>query len=351
MKEIEPGSKVGRLLILERDYVREAERKELGKRDVPYYKCRCDCGAEISVMGTSLSTKRTQSCGCLRNERIRKRGRKVKNLEGMSFGHMRVIKIDDTKQKGYGKHAYWICECGLCGNTKSVRGSDLTTGLVVDCGCQRGYRLSVGSATNLSNVVFGHLTVIDRDFSIGTRSGQHAKWNCMCGLCGRIESIASDMLIRYGKDRCSACAKTTPMGELRIMELLDELGVEYIHDTSSLGCRYPGTNSLLYFDFVVNPNSDEKYIIEFDGIQHFKEVKRWERTMPLAERKKRDAYKNMWCCENNIPLIRIPYTALKKMNVDDVSIITSSFVIKGGGQGAKEDKNEQHYKPGALGPS
>lgn len=334
MEEITQGTRVGRLVVLGRDYQREEERRELGKRHWPYYKCRCDCGLETSVIGNSLLSGRTQSCGCLRAERMRRRGKNSKDLSQKQFGDLTVIEQDTSKATKCGKHMYWICSCNICGNTKSIRSSDLISGYVVDCGCRRSQRASKGRVVDLEGAEFGHLSVLERDLSVGYRSGKHARWNCRCDLCGAVESVSSSVLIRYGKDRCSVCAKTVPMGELKIMELLDELNLEYIHDTTSLGCRYPDTDSLLYFDFIVNPDSDSKYIIEFDGVQHFKEVKPWERSMPLTERRRRDAYKNKWCDEHGIPMIRIPYTALKNMCVDDVNILTSSFVIEGGGPSA-----------------
>jgi hypothetical protein len=35
--------------------------------------CRCDCGKCTTVLGRSLQNKRTQSCGCLRKEKLRAR--------------------------------------------------------------------------------------------------------------------------------------------------------------------------------------------------------------------------------------------------------------------------------------
>lgn len=40
-----------------------------------------------------------------------------------------------------------------------------------------------------------------------------------------------------------------------------------------------------------------------------------------------DNLKNDYCKRNNIPLIRIPYTQLKNLTIDDLLLNTSSFVI------------------------
>jgi hypothetical protein len=48
--------------------------------------------------------------------------------------------------------------------------------------------------------------------------------------------------------------------------------------------------------------------IEIDGAQHFKEVAYFDSNQSLIERQALDTQKNAKCLENNIQLIRIPYT-------------------------------------------
>lgn len=47
----------------------------------------------------------------------------------------------------------------------------------------------------------------------------------------------------------------------------------------------------------------------------------------LEEQKEKDNYKNDWCKNNNIPLIRIPYTHLKDLCIEDLLLETSTFII------------------------
>lgn len=47
--------------------------------------------------------------------------------------------------------------------------------------------------------------------------------------------------------------------------------------------------------------------IEFDGIQHFKNIGYWGDKKGLIENKKRDEIKNNYCINNNIKLIRVRY--------------------------------------------
>jgi hypothetical protein len=69
---------------------------------------------------------------------------------------------------------------------------------------------------------------------------------------------------------------------------------------------------------------NDKYLIEYDGRQHFSD----ENTIfNYNETLKHDKIKNQWCKENNIPLIRIPYTHLKDLCIEDLKLETSKFII------------------------
>lgn len=73
---------------------------------------------------------------------------------------------------------------------------------------------------------------------------------------------------------------------------------------------------------------NNQYLIEFDGIQHFFATSDRFCSEEVEKIKQRDAYKNQWCKENNIPLIRIPYTHLKDLVIEDLLLETTSFLVK-----------------------
>lgn len=54
------------------------------------------------------------------------------DLIGRRFGRLLVIK----KAEILNKKAYWLCECD-CGATKTIRGSHLSAGKIISCGCHR----------------------------------------------------------------------------------------------------------------------------------------------------------------------------------------------------------------------
>lgn len=60
---IKPGDRFGMLTVV--------SRAANAPRNHCRYLCRCECGNEVVVLGGSLRTGKTRSCGCLRRERMR----------------------------------------------------------------------------------------------------------------------------------------------------------------------------------------------------------------------------------------------------------------------------------------
>ena len=54
------------------------------------------------------------------------------NLTGKTFGKLTVVERDYSKSSERG--IYWITQCS-CGNTKSIRSTNMTRGRTVSCGC------------------------------------------------------------------------------------------------------------------------------------------------------------------------------------------------------------------------
>ena len=91
----------------------------------------------------------------------------------------------------------------------------------------------------------------------------------------------------------------------------------------------------LRFDFFL---PEQYYLIEYDGEQHFKEGS-WSnlsRGINLLTYQKRDEIKNKWCEDNNIPLIRIPYTHYNNLCIEDLLLETSKFIVCGNGDSSDQ---------------
>lgn len=64
------GRRFGRLLVLRREGTYYYDD---GFVAAPTWRCRCDCGRETVVQGACLRRGTTRSCGCLAQERKRRR--------------------------------------------------------------------------------------------------------------------------------------------------------------------------------------------------------------------------------------------------------------------------------------
>ena len=121
------GQSFGRLTVIEKDI--QASKKH-GRA---YWLCQCSCGNQKTIAGLSLIRGATQSCGCLRNERVFETV--CKNEIGNRYGLLTVISMDPERDQ-YGR-VKWICQCD-CGTIKSINGADLRSGNTQSCGCKQG---------------------------------------------------------------------------------------------------------------------------------------------------------------------------------------------------------------------
>ena len=70
------------------------------------------------------------------------------------------------------------------------------------------------------------------------------------------------------------------------------------------------------FDCALFQNNRLIGLLEYDGEQHFKPVELWGGEEQLKIQQQRDKNKDEWCKENNIKLIRIPYTDYDKITIE-----------------------------------
>lgn len=89
--------------------------------------CECECGNMKEIYKSNITNYKTKSCGCLE----KKNRKKFKDLTGMSFG--RLIAIAPTDQR-VDRNVVWECLC-KCGNQVFVSARNLTRGDTKSCGC------------------------------------------------------------------------------------------------------------------------------------------------------------------------------------------------------------------------
>lgn len=249
-----------------------------------FWACKCKCGEYTVVSASHLQDGHTKSCGCLDHP----------NLLGKTFDYLTVI--DRQSDNG----AIWTCRC-KCGKSTKARTADLLSGHTKSCGCMQ----SEMRRSELIGQKFGKLTAL---YATDKVNGTSIVWHCICDCDNEID-VPRDRLVS-GNTKSCGCLKS--QGEFKILNILQSLKIDYIKEYSFQDCIFPDSKTLARFDFYL---PDYNCCIEYDGKQHFKSENRgWNNQEHLEKTQYRDNIKNEYCKNNNVPLIRIPYWDLEKIN-------------------------------------
>ena len=93
------------------------------------WRCKCDCGNEITVTTKSLRDGNTRSCGCLHREKVSKQF--SKDISNQIFGNLTAL--EPTAERKHGS-IVWKCLCN-CGNIHYTTTELLLSGNTQSCGC------------------------------------------------------------------------------------------------------------------------------------------------------------------------------------------------------------------------
>lgn len=222
------------------------------------------------------------------------------DLSNQVFGRLTALYKCDYKK---GNKYPWHCKC-QCGNECDIPTQDLIKGKTKSCGCLRkeivskiGIKTGVINgqkrAKDLTNQNFGSLVALK---PTKEKRETNIIWECKCN-CGNYIKVPSADLLSGNTTSCG-CIKSK--GQNRIAQLLNENNISFVTEKTFENFYYDNSKGKPRFDFFIN----NSYLIEFDGIQHFKSIDFFN--ISLEEQQKRDSIKNNWCLQNNLPLIRIP---------------------------------------------
>lgn len=283
------GQKFGKLTVIQKDKIKY-------KDGSAHWLCQCDCGNIKSINGASLRKGHTTSCGCNQSQSSKL------NLLGKTFGRLTVLKEVEKPEQVSQKASYWLCKCE-CGVEKIIRGNLLTSGQINSCGCMRKDSIF----KDLTNQRFGLLTV---KYPLAEKAKDGGTiWFCSCECGGTTKVSVSNLL--HNKVRSCGCSRIS-FGEREIAELLRQNNINFKREYTFpdlLGDR----NCSLRFDFCIfNKDNSINRLIEFQGLQHYKE------TSFFSSPKKNDEKKKQYCLKNNIILICIPYWIQTKITLDDL---------------------------------
>lgn len=127
---------------------------------------------------------------------------------------------------------------------------------------------------------------------------------------------------------CGKCPERQSLGELAISKMLINYKIPFIQEYIFEDFVYENGHHPR-FDFYV---PTKNYIIEYDGKQHFtyqaSELS-WNTKERFEKTQKQDRIKNQYCFDNNIPIIRIPYTVdLSTIGKEDLEPETSKYLVR-----------------------
>ena len=176
---------------------------------------------------------------------------------------------------------------------------------------------------DLTNQTFGKLKVLYRVDKYDSKGYKLIYWHCKCDCGNECDVYAGSLKAVVGTKSCGCILSK---GEQKIQEILQNNNIIFETQKTFNDCRFPNTNCLARFDFWVNNN----YIIEFDGEQHFQYSNynnSWNTKEKFQIIQEHDKFKNQYCKNNNIPIIRIPYWHLNKLCFKDLKLETSKFIV------------------------
>lgn len=109
--------------------------------------------------------------------------------------------------------------------------------------------------------------------------------------------------------------------EEKIVKILLQEKISFVREKTFQDLK----NGKFRFDFYL---PKEKILIEIDGEQHFKQIKKFQKTrQDFLKQQERDRRKNSYCLANNIPLYRVPYWEIENINCFK-QIIKKEFLVK-----------------------
>ena len=237
------------------------------------------------------------------------------DLTGQKFERLTVLYELPIRKNG---SIVWHCKCD-CGNECDVISASLRSHRTKSCGClkQESDRKTKNNWIDLTGQKFGHLTAIKK---VESDKYGHTRWECECDCPAHTHLIVYGDNLRRGHTQSCGCERRSH-GELAIEQILIDNSIPYQQEYSTF--KFASGMSAK-FDFYI----DNKYFIEYDGETHYKyNLHGWHDEEQLKAQQERDMIKNQWCKDNNIPLIRIPYTHLDDLCIEDLQLETSKFIV------------------------
>lgn len=282
-----------------------------GYLDKTQFKCKV-CGNVIfTSVCNILHTRRKNGCiKCEKRSKNKKERSRSKSHEQYLVEIQNIwgdlIEIIGQYDRGSKKIEAKCNKCGLIWNPEAKA-------LLANHGCPK-----CGHEKNRKSTQKKHSTYVDevskvhnnRISVIGNYEANDRRILVRCNKC-QYEwlPVARNMLKGRGCPKCKL-----NKGETLIYNILIDLDINFKAQYIIKGLKTLN-DGVPIFDFAIFDADDRvKLIIEFDGIQHYKPIDIWGGEERFFRQQIIDDYKNRYCDENNIKMVRIKYTELNNIN-------------------------------------
>lgn len=272
-----------------------------------HFKCLiCNCEWKANAKGVINGKNGCPDCG-------KKKARETikYNITTDDF-RKKIEKIFKGKLNVLGEYVNYYTnidiKCNICGHIWITKPTHLIShqGCTICGHIEKGKKCRKKPDKFISEIkmIYGNKLSLLEEYTIGEN-----KIKVKCNVCKYEWSPISRRLLRRGCPKCNFSK-----GELLISNILEELKIDFQGQYVFDGLKTE-KNGVPIFDFVIfDEFNNIKSIIEYDGEQHFKAIKKFGGLPRLQQQQKVDEFKNNYCYKNNIKMNRIPYTELKNIN-------------------------------------
>ena len=203
----------------------------------------------------------------------------------------------------------YVCQCD-CGNYFLTSGKRVISGVTKSCNCLHRNKLVQRNIESGKDIIGTWQGLLHIDSIAGfydtPRSNHKELWvNCTCA-CGR-KCVKQAIWIRQGDTKSCGICSWHSIGEKLIADYLEEHEIKYHHECSFPDLLNKETLCPYRFDFAILDENNIKFLLEFDGEQHYNPNKTGYFKGQYNEIHRRDVEKDNYCIQHNIKLFRIRY--------------------------------------------
>lgn len=153
------GRRFGRLVV-----IAKAPSRKVGKKWHGYWECQCDCGNKTTVQRSALTSRASQSCGCLMQEKAAARARTHGGTHWPEYRVWGAIVQRCTNPKNPAFHHYGGRGIQVCERWRSSFAA-----FIEDVGRRPAPGMQLDRINNNGNYEPGNVRWIDRDSNMKNR--------------------------------------------------------------------------------------------------------------------------------------------------------------------------------------